>query len=55
MTTKLITDYLDSNNIAYKVDENPSPAKVNRIQKALSRKRDLMNLAVSAYKQVRGA
>ncbi|WP_169301342.1 hypothetical protein [Pontimicrobium aquaticum] len=54
MTTKLLTDYLESNDIAYKIDNNPSPAKVNRIQKALARKRELMNLAVSAYKQVRG-
>ncbi|WP_338731754.1 hypothetical protein [Mangrovimonas cancribranchiae] len=54
MTTKSLTSYLDNNGITYKVDNNPSPAKVNRIQKALDRKASLMGLAVDAYKQVKG-
>lgn len=55
MTTQMLTNYLDSNNIEYKVDANPSAAKVNRIQKAIERKKALMDLAVTAYKQVKGA
>ena len=55
MSTELLTDFLDSKNIEYKVDKNPTPAKVNRIQRALERKKGLMDLAISAYKQVKGA
>ena len=54
MTTELLADFLKSNNIEYKIDNNPTPEKVSRIQKALDRKSGLMDLAVNAYKSVRG-
>ena len=52
METKLLLNYLDSKKIEYKLDENPSPEKVSRIQKAIERKKTLMDLAVNTYKQV---
>jgi hypothetical protein len=52
METNSILDYLETNQIAYKLDENPSDAKISRIQKAIQRKNTLMELAVSTYKQV---
>lgn len=52
--TQILTDYLDKRDFNYSVDNNPSPAKINRIKKALERKENLMNLAVSTYKQVLG-
>ncbi|MBU3012303.1 hypothetical protein KO506_12880 [Polaribacter vadi] len=52
METNSIIDYLDNNKIVYKLDENPTDAKISRIQKAIERKKTLMDLAVSTYKQV---
>lgn len=52
MNTQAIVDILNSSNIEYTVDNNPSPEKVTRIQRALDRKKALMELAVVAYKQV---
>lgn len=52
METNLLINYLDSNNIEYTLDENPTPEKVSRIQKAIERKKTLMDLAVNTYKQV---
>ena len=52
METNSIVDYLENNNIVYKLDENPTAAKISRIQAAIERKKTLMSLAVSTYKQV---
>lgn len=52
MARNSIIDYLKNNNIDYKLDENPSDAKISRIQKAIKRKKNLMDLSVSTYKQV---
>lgn len=52
METTSIINYLDNNNIVYKLDENPSEEKITRIKKAIQRKKTLMDLAVSTYKQV---
>jgi acetolactate synthase regulatory subunit len=54
MTTNLLTDILESKNIKYNVDTNPSPEKVTRIQRAIERKKGFMDLAVNFYKQARG-
>lgn len=53
MDTQVLTDFLDSKNIEYKIDNNPSKQKVLKIRRAVERKRALMNLAVDAYRQVR--
>ncbi|MCF1421038.1 hypothetical protein [Mangrovimonas futianensis] len=53
MTTEALTNILESNKIDFKVDYNPTPEKVSKIQVALERKSALMKLAIDAYKQVR--
>jgi|GEM_PF-6209491 len=50
--TDFLKSYLDKNKINYSVDNNPSPEKVSRIKTAIARKKVLMDLAVSTYKQV---
>ena len=52
METNSILDYLDNNNIVYILDENTTEEKISRIQKAIERKKTLMELAISTYKQV---
>lgn len=50
--TELLIGILDKNDLKYSIDNNPSPAKVNRIKRAIERKEALMQIAINAYKQL---
>ena len=52
--TELLEVFLNKNDFKFTIDNNPSPEKLSRIQVALSRKKNLMELAVTTYKQVFG-
>lgn len=53
METTALTDFLDSKNVKYKVDANPSAQKVSRLRKAMQRKKDLIELSIQAYSRVK--
>lgn len=47
-----VTEILNSKGIDFKVNDNPSPSKISFIRQTLERKQSMMNIAVSAYKNI---
>lgn len=52
ITDNRLIAYLDRNNIEYHIDTNPSEEKIDRIKKAIARKKELLGDAVKTYKRV---
>ena len=48
---KILTEYLDRNEISYTIDNNPSPEKIEKIKSSIKRRENLEKILVERYKK----